>query len=213
MKHYLPKINVVTLCLAILVFFVPWTVVRCNGNDFATQTGIQTIYGGFSLKGDFEALNKPDANESKDEPGMAPIVAVSFLATIAALGLAIAAMVGRTNLASASTALATIALVLILLQAVLGFPMNNAIVEANRKTPEQDRALNAMVRVSADRTPWYYLELALLAIPLIGSLMGSRLPTAGSQSPRCAKCGATLRADENFCSKCGTPRQPSPTTP
>ena len=60
---------------------------------------------------------------------------------------------------------AAAALVLILIQLAVGFPINNTLTKARSeaaKTP-QDMNFGAVVPISADRTFWFYAELILLA--------------------------------------------------
>ncbi len=50
------KLNIGTTLAVLVLFFLPWIDIQCSQKSFATQTGIQTIYGGGSPSEEMKAF-------------------------------------------------------------------------------------------------------------------------------------------------------------
>lgn len=191
MSQYLPRINFFALLAALALFALPWTEIKCNGRNLATQNGVQTIYGGISLDESLEAASerqpageRQQSQDRSDRTGFAPLVALAGLVVLAGAGLAFIAMTKHTATVFAPGLLAGIALLLLLVQLVIGFPVNREIAKAiAEQKSSDDPPVAVMMDLRADRTTWFYLELLCLAIPA-GFYINSRLPRQQPQRPQ-----------------------------
>ncbi len=174
------KLNFFTLCGAIILFFLPWTTVQCSGHPVATQSGVQSIYAGASLSGELRGAANPRENpdeKANADLGYAVLVGLALVAAIGGAIVAALALFKGMTAAAKPGMFAAAALVLILIQLAVGFPINNTLTKARSeaaKTP-QDMNFGAVVPISADRTFWFYAELILLAIPA-GIFINSKIP-------------------------------------
>jgi hypothetical protein len=182
----LQKINLVTSLAALILFFLPWIDIQCSGKSMATQTGMQTIYGGASQAQDAEAFEKEgkikrSGGESDDSLGSAPLVALAFLAVAGAVVVAFIAIRSagdsRQNLTGI---LCAVALGLLALQMMIGFPVKKNLGEqlsAQSKTEQRadepfkelgdGMAQAVMMQVQIRHLPALYIELVLLGLPTL----------------------------------------------
>jgi len=151
----------------------------------ATQSGIQVIYGGGSASAEMESMNgessstsKPDSDKSM---GFAPLVALALLAVLAATAFSgIALFRGGEMATKLSAVLPAVALALLLVQLMVGFPAKEGIVEAmsegSSETNTDDdefselgssMAQAMMMQIRVKTTPIFYLELLALGIPTL----------------------------------------------
>src|SRR5213078_384170 len=115
--------------------------------------------------------------DNKSELGYAILVGVALLLAAGGAIAAAAALFGRAVTPAAAGVLAFAALLALVLQAAVGFPVNNKIHEEKAKmNPGQasasldkgmENALKAMIDIRAERTPWFYLELLALGVPAV----------------------------------------------
>lgn len=182
MAEYLPRINTVTLLGALVLFFLPWTEIQCSGRHVATQSGLQAIYGGFSLSDDLQA--KMDAEQGSAEPeddiGYAYPIAIALLLVLVGTLMAGMQLLRAGKAPIAPGLLAALALALLALQIAIAFPVNREIARqmAESAASESDalaQSMSAMIEVRADRTNWFIFELLCLAIPA-GLYLNSKLP-------------------------------------
>ena len=127
------KINIGTTLAALVLFFLPWIDIQCSQKSFATQTGIQAIYGGGSPSEDMKAFVEEQnqknsaASKKEDSMGYSPLVALALLAVIGAVAASFVDLRSsgepRTNLVGI---LCAAALVLISAQMMMGFPMKKS---------------------------------------------------------------------------------------
>jgi hypothetical protein len=179
----LQKINLVTSLAALILFFLPWIDIQCSGKSLATQTGIQTIYGGGSPAQDMEAFEKEGRDRrtgrSNDKSMGSPLVALALLAVIGAVVAAFLAIrsagESRSNLTGI---LCAVALALLALQMMIGFPVKknlNEQVAGQSKTEQraegplggfgEGMAQAIMMQIQIRHLPALYIELILLGLP------------------------------------------------
>jgi hypothetical protein len=184
----IPKLNIVSALAALVFFFLPWVSIECNGKRMGTQTGVQMIVGTATS---VSPASQPKAefrnSEGKESLGS------SYLAS--ALLIAFAALIkGDKDNERGAEILCTLALVLLLTQAALGFPakreMQKALEEQRNSTPEKGSldemgkkiAEQLVVAIEVKPTQWFYLELAALALPalILGNALLDRMKAKGS---------------------------------
>ena len=186
------KINLATLLGALVIFFLPWLDMQCNGNSMVTQTGFQAVSGGGTLSEEMKNLANLGGDKSKDSDGEAkdknPVAALAkndrpsqaWLAAGALLLIALALILAVRAVLSANAndlspiaLLATMALGFVALQLLLGFPLEATAKQALAASQNGDAAKDtpfaslgaAMVRIQVIRQPWIWAELAFLAVP------------------------------------------------
>lgn len=131
----LQKINLVTSLAALMLFFLPWIDIQCSGKSMATQTGIQIIHGGVSPAQDMEAYEKEGrgrrgGGSDDDSIGSAPLVALAFLAVIGAVIVAFLTLCSNQDPSRNLTGiLCAVALGLLALQMMIGFPVKKKLGE------------------------------------------------------------------------------------
>jgi hypothetical protein len=169
MKQYMPKINVACLAAALLLFFLPWTDVKCSGRHIASQSGFQSIYGGISLDDDIEAMSEQGSQpDSETDISMSLISLIVFLLILAGAAAAAAVFSKGWSSPIQPGALATAAVLLILTQAIIGFPIDRSIRNSQKQSAGDDemaRALGSAMGVESSRTAWFYIGLLALAVP------------------------------------------------
>ncbi|MDB4265349.1 hypothetical protein N9891_01225 [bacterium] len=167
------KINIVSFAGALFLFFVPWLDFQCSGKTMITQSGFQAVYGGGSVDPQFESASKKDSEKEKKDgkkkgPGMAYLLGVAFVAIVA--GLIVSLFMFRKSAAKSkiASALAALALILIALQMMLGFPMEQEITKSMAEQNDENAGgiFFAQLNLGIVYRPWIYLELAFLACPL-----------------------------------------------
>ena len=121
-----------TLAAALVLFFLPWLELKCAGQRFAYQSGVQTVLNRLSPDGDLLEMAKmggrtgqTDAMEEKEfgeKAGTSYLAAGALLCVVIAFAVAFGAS-GR----AASGVMAGLALALLGLQAAVGFPLQAAV--------------------------------------------------------------------------------------
>jgi len=154
----------------------------------ATQTGFQMIYGGGSASDEMKALGDDTKTESQskapDSMGFSPLIGLALIAVVAAVVFSYLSLFRRSNSADRySSILPAVALALILLQLMVGFPAKKKIVEAMSEGAAKSKASQStadpfsglgesmaaamMMNIRVKTTPALYLELLALAIPTL----------------------------------------------
>ena len=177
----IPKLNLVSALAALVFFFLPWVSIECRGERMARQTGVQMIIGSATATD----RGKHEQNEFSDEReslGHSYLGAAALVAILGALLMAFASLlVGRRDLDRGCGTLCAVALLCLLIQVSVGFPAGKAIREDILKPPSSKGArvnidlgemgqtlqkeVLASIRVSP--MPWFYWELAALALPTL----------------------------------------------
>lgn len=177
------KLNIGTTLAALALFFLPWIDIQCSGKSFATQTGIQTIYGGGSPSPEMKRFvdEKRQAKSSGDESmGNSGLVAIALIAVI---GAVVASFVGlRSNKGPKVEMvgmLCTVALTLIVVQMMVGFPVAREMGEKLAETPKNINttdpmegagagiAAAMMMNIQVRHAPALYIELIMLGLPTL----------------------------------------------
>jgi hypothetical protein len=180
------KLNIGTTLAALILFFLPWIDIRCSDKSLATQTGIQTIYGGGSPAADMEAFakdqdqKKAGGNKDDESMGYAPLVALALLAVAGAVGVSIVAL--RSNdepRGNAVGILCAVALALLATQMMIGFPAKRKIGESMAETSKKEShgdpmedvgagmATAMMLNIQVRHLPALYIELIMLGLPTL----------------------------------------------
>jgi hypothetical protein len=180
------KLNIGTTLAALVLFFLPWIDIQCSQKSFATQTGIQTIYGGGTPSEEMKAFaeensQKKSGDGKKDESmGYSPLVALALLAVMGATVASFKALRSssepQTNLVGI---LCAAALVLIAAQMMIGFPVNKnlgkSMAETSRTKTSGDpmddlgngMATAMMMNIQVRHLPALYIELIMLGLPTL----------------------------------------------
>ncbi len=177
------KINFASAVAALILFLLPWIDIQCSGTGLVTQTGLQTIYGGASISSDFKALadqsggDVNELDEGRESMGMAWLTMLAFLIVIGAVVVAFLAFRYPGKFSQNTVGLlCLIALLLLILQMVIGFPAHREISEAVSEAAGgsgSDNPFDAMgagmmaAMIQVRYLPWIYLELVALAVPTL----------------------------------------------
>lgn len=154
----------------------------------ATQTGLQVIYGGGSASDEMKNLGddtqtKSDS-KSPDSMGYSPLIGLAFISVVSAAVFSYLALFrGSEGAVQYSSILPAVALGLILIQLMIGFPAKKKITESmtqgaaeSRKSQSEDdefsglgesMATAMMMNIRIKTTPAFYLELLALGIPTL----------------------------------------------
>jgi hypothetical protein len=180
------KLNLGTTLAALILFFLPWIDLRCSDKSLATQTGIQTIYGGASPSADMEAfVKKQNAGkvDGKDDESMgyAPLVALALLAVIGAVVASVLSLMSDNEAHKNRVGmLCALALILIAAQMMIGFPAKKKLGESLANTSkekshsgdpmagiEESMAAAMMMNFQIRQLPALYIELIMLGLPTL----------------------------------------------
>lgn len=190
-KSLFKKIRIGTSLAALIIFVFPWIDVQCSEKSMMTQTGFQVIYGGASATEEMESMSfgEPGAakkSTSEDSMGIALLVAVALLCIIGALVFSFIAFFRNSGRSEwYSSVLPAVALALLLLQIMIGFPAKKKINKEMSPKPSQSAsaddpfaalgesmAMAMMVNIRVKMTAAFYLELLALGIPTLLLLNG-----------------------------------------
>jgi hypothetical protein len=180
------KLNIATTLAALVLFFLPWIDIQCSQKSFATQTGIQTIYGGGSPSDEMKAFAEENGQMKSGDGkkdvsmGYSPLVALALLAVIGAVVVSFKALRSsggpQTNLVGI---LCATALVMISAQMMIGFPvkknLGKSMAEASKKENTGDpmgdlgtgMATAMMMNIQVRHLPALYIELIMLGLPTL----------------------------------------------
>ena len=199
------KVKLGSSLAALIIFAFPWVDIKCTGISVATQSGFQVVSGGATASKGMEAMGSDSSvkkAQSADESlGFAPLVALALIVVIGSVIFAfISVFQGSERSDRLSSVMAGVALLLLLIQLMVGFPAKKAMVEAIAKensevqTGEDElgaemaesmaAAMAANIRVKA--VTGFYLELLALGIPtflLVSSLMDKHRKGAQDVAP------------------------------
>lgn len=181
----LKKIKLGSALTALILFALPWIDIQCSDKSLGTQSGLQVIYGGGSPSDEMEAFGEESSSEesfdSEDSMGFAPLVGLALLAVIGAvIYSSISLFQGGARAEFLSSVLPAIALGLLLMQLMIGFPVKNEIAEAMSESSSEmqtegdefdaigeSMATAMMMQIRVRTTSVFYLELLALGIPTL----------------------------------------------
>ncbi len=173
------KLNLATTLAALLLFFLPWIDIQCSNQRLATQTGIQTIYGGGSPANEAEVKAVVKDEESLGASVWVGIALLAVMGAVVAAFMALSGAQGRA--ANAVGVCCAIALAALAIQAMAGFPVQTKVERGmtptrrvepvNPANPFQGMgagmAAAMMMNVKIKYLPPFYLELLALGIPTL----------------------------------------------
>jgi len=177
------KISLVSLVAGAIMFFLPWVEVQCQGRTFVRQSGFQISTGSMSLADEF-ANGTPKRAEGKSaEKGV--IVLASGVCLLLALWTAWLAVQDGAGECAKAGRLAAIALVLVVSQTVLGFPIERSLRDELKRSGNAGGAhsRDAMEAALAEQfkaafhfkpQPALYIYIASLGVPVVIWLTSSR---------------------------------------
>ena len=167
---------------ALFLFLLPWVDIQCSQKSVATQTGLQVIYGGGSASDEMKAMGgDSQKSDSPESMGFAPLVAIALLCIIGACvfgGLSL--FKGDQRADMISMILPAVALALLLIQLMMGFPAKKEILKSMSKdSPQSEKsgdefdelgssmAQAMMMNISVKTTTAFYIELFTLGFPTL----------------------------------------------
>ena len=149
-----------------------------------TQSGVQVVYGGGTVS---EAMKESKSEEkNEDSVGTAPLVGGALIAVVGAVVFSLLALfVGGKLAGSMSSLLPAVALVLLSLQLMMGFPvekkLSESMAESSDKTQNSEDGFSAfgasmasamIMNIRVQKTQVFYFELIALGIPTLLLLNG-----------------------------------------
>lgn len=183
------KLNIVTTLAALVLFLFPWLDVQCSAKSFATQSGIQTIYGGATPTRDLKEFSnsvpssksaKETVSEMKKKESIDPsiLAGIALLAVIGAVVLAFRHFISSKK-SDAVGILCAVALIVLIIQMMADFPIRSGLAEAmaqdSGSARSNDSFANAgnemakmlLLQIQIKYRPAFYLELLALGIPTL----------------------------------------------
>jgi len=180
------KLHLGTTLAALVLFCLPWIDIQCSNKSLATQTGIQTIYGGGTPAPELETFAKEQGKDKTrgkpgdDSVGYSPLVALALLAVIGAVAASFMAIRSddgqRGNTAGI---LCAVALALLVVQMMVGFPAKKNIGKSMAESSERGNrghptgepdfglATAMMMDIQVRYLPALYIELIMLGLPAL----------------------------------------------
>ena len=146
----IPKLNLASTFAALVCFFLPWLDVQCSGKSMATQSGIQVAIGKASAGDAMNAIEErqkasmpqgvkqipPDEQQAKGGPKVALLTSLSLVALLLALGASIMVLRGDARVSNNVVGiLCAASLSAIIMQMLVGFPLENDLTERMKATP------------------------------------------------------------------------------
>ncbi len=191
-RSVLGRIRLTSLVGALLLFIFPWIDIQCSAQTVATQNGLQTVIGDYTISNQLNVLGQEIGKGGlygSRSLGVAPLVGVALVALIGALcfaGLALYDPGERSGVWA--VVLSGVALLCLVVQMLAGFPIGNSIADKDAENHQislenwssemlkmSDRAEEMEEQVvepvsgifRAKTTVVFYLELLLLSVPLL----------------------------------------------
>ena len=185
------KLNIVSTLAALALFLFPWLDIQCSAKSFATQSGIQTVYGGASPAKDLRNFSDslPSSSDGKsrieiDKQRKKEAIDPSILAGIALLAVIGAVILSFRNFISGRNSnavgiLCVVALIALVIQMMAEFPIRSGLAEAMARDSGSARSNDSfadagnefarmlLLQIQVRYLPAFYLELLALGIPTL----------------------------------------------
>lgn len=177
----IPKLNFLSFAAALSLFLLPWLDLQCSQKSKVTQTGLQTITGQVALSDGIIEQAGAEKEHQSDQEKLEPALFVSVGFGCIGLGviLSFAGMWRKGAPSIILPCLAATALILMALQMLLGFPLEdkakNSLTPKDADRREADFDIAEALDILEMRVvyrPWVYAELGLLALPLALAYFG-----------------------------------------
>ncbi len=182
------KLNIVSSLAALALFFLPWIDIQCSNRSMATQSGFQIITGEGTVSKELDRTSRiggrTRGSSSKDDSmGVSFLLGIALLAVAGALVVSILIFKGTSGIhPDAAGILCATALVIIVIQMAVGFPVMQKMSEDAPRDSGRQSANDPLGAAGAEmaasmfqvRTlPGFYLELLALGIPTL--ILGNSL--------------------------------------
>jgi hypothetical protein len=194
--------------LLVITFLLPWVDVRCNGFTIVSQSGLQACFGGYSegaMLNDPGMRNGPRVQRDRSQIKAAPLMIVYGVAILAGLIAALALPVGLVRMGIVGTC-AVAGFLLAIGQLIVGFPIAAEVAKANAEQMRNNPIINGNpipldpfnpagaplginkggppMIMTVETSPWYWLNLFLLAGPIGGLFLEHLVVFAGRRRRR-----------------------------
>ena len=139
------KVKLGSSLAALIIFAFPWVDIKCTGISVATQSGLQVVSGGATASKGMEAMGSDSsikkAQSANESLGFAPLVALALILVIGSVIFGfITVFQGSERSDRLSSGLAALALLLLLIQLMVGFPAKEGMIEAAAKENSEVQA-------------------------------------------------------------------------
>ena len=185
----LSKLKFGTSIAALFLFFLPWLEISCSEKSIATQSGVQIIYGSGSVSDGLNSLGGKSGDSTKvsekpkESMGFSLLVGIAFLCVIGSVVFSFRNLLNPSDKsAKLALLLPTIALVCLLLQLMIGFPIKKKMTEAMSENQSEQKISSEgdplaglgqsmagamMMAIQVKKTPFFYFELFSLGLPTL----------------------------------------------
>jgi hypothetical protein len=155
--------------VALLLFPLPFVEVSCRDRAVSSQSGLQAVYGGFSVDPFLKAAAEGEANARGIDPRQAklapaPLMIVYPLFLIAGAVLSLLLVPSRRRVVAG--VFAGLGLACLVAQSVLGWPLVRNLLHhlAEAPTVGRDAAFMTAALVQTQLTVWFWLSVVALAL-------------------------------------------------
>ncbi|WP_269537596.1 hypothetical protein [Cerasicoccus fimbriatus] len=167
------KVNLASVLTAIVLFFLPWVQVSCQ-EGVVRQSGVQAIRGDVTVIKNGEAQKQPRTVEKKNDfPEPAWLILAAFVSLCGAGALGIWSWFAkRSALDQAVVWICVGALILVLAQSFVGFPLFTFILQATDKAAFDDELWRSY-------QPAFYALWVALFLPITWRIADKKFKGAG----------------------------------
>lgn len=168
----LQKVNIISSLAALALFCLPWVNMKCSGITFATQSGLQIIYGGDSVDKEVlaEAIKEMPQAERTEKTGESVLILFSLIAVIGAIAASSLRFFKEDRIPKNLTAIfCTVALLMILTQMAVEFPAEKALRKmlTNKDKSNVKEGAEMKMIFKIDYATGLWLEMMMLSVPIL----------------------------------------------
>lgn len=155
-----PHLTTISFAVGILLFFLPFAEIKCNGTRLASLSGTDLVTGGSpNMNSEFENMgrsfgsnNTTTRNEASAEKGkMYPLALVALLLGIGGLAFSLIKKGGYNRPAIFLGIVGAVALIILMIQ------VKSDINTQMKSESSEMESLSGMMKVSVDFTIWFFL--------------------------------------------------------